>query len=48
MNLDNWLPLMIVLSSLLPGIIIFCLPERSVGLRTTANMVGATDRKSVV
>ena len=42
MNLDNWLPLMIVLSSLLPGIIIFCLPERSVGLRTTANMVGAT------
>ena len=41
MNLDHWLPMMIVLSSLVPGIFIFCLPERRVGLRTAANMVGA-------
>ncbi len=42
MNLGSTLPLMIVLSSLLPGILIFCLPEHRVGLRTAANMAGAT------
>ncbi len=42
MNLGSSLPLMIVLSSLLPGILIFCLPEHRVGLRTAANLLGAT------
>lgn len=42
MSLDFWLPLMIVLSSLVPGIVIFCLPEERTGWRTTANMAGAT------
>jgi multicomponent Na+:H+ antiporter subunit D len=41
-SLDFWLPLMIVLSSLVPGIVIFCLPEERTGWRTTANMAGAT------
>jgi multicomponent Na+:H+ antiporter subunit D len=47
-NLDSWLPLLIVLSSLVPGIFIFCLPDRCVGLRTTANMVGATAKVLLV
>jgi len=40
-SLESCLPLLIVLSSFVPGIFIFCLPERRVGLRTAANMVGA-------
>lgn len=48
MNLDYWLPLMIVLSSLVPGIFIFCLPDRCVGVRTTANMAGATAKLLLV
>ena len=42
MFLDNWLPLMILLTSLLPGIFIFVLPEERIRLRTTLNMGGAT------
>ena len=42
MNLNNWLPILTILSSLLPGIIIFALPERSFVWRTTLNMAGAS------
>ena len=41
MNWDALLPLMVVLSSLLPGLIIFALPEARVGLRTALNLTGA-------
>ncbi|WP_029009343.1 complex I subunit 5 family protein [Azospirillum halopraeferens] len=34
-------PLLIVLSSLIPGLIIFVLPEERVGLRTALNLAGA-------
>ena len=41
MNWEVWLPLLVVLSSLLPGLIIFVLPEDRVGLRTALNISGA-------
>ena len=41
MNWDVWLPLLIVASSLLPGLVIFFLPEERVASRTTLNMAGA-------
>ena len=41
MTFDNWLPLLILLTSLLPGIVIFVLPEERVRWRTTLNMGGA-------
>lgn len=41
MNLDTWLPLLVVASSLLPGLVIFFLNEGSHGLRTALNLVGA-------
>lgn len=41
MNLDPYLPLAIVLSSALPGVLIFFLGEDSYRLRTTLNMFGA-------
>jgi multicomponent Na+:H+ antiporter subunit D len=41
MNLDNWLPLLVVTSSLLPGLFIFFLQEGSHRLRTTLNLAGA-------
>jgi len=41
MNWDVWLPLLMVASSLLPGLIIFTLAEESVHLRTGLNMFGA-------
>jgi len=41
MNWQVWLPLLVVLSSLLPGLIIFVLPENRVGLRTVLNISGA-------
>ncbi|MCH8551542.1 MAG: monovalent cation/H+ antiporter subunit D family protein [Natronospirillum sp.] len=37
----NWVPLAIVLSSLLPGLFIFTLREDQVALRTTLNLIGA-------
>ena len=42
MTFDNWLPLLILLTSLLPGIVIFVLPEERIGWRTGLNMGGAT------
>ena len=41
MNWDAWLPLAIVASSLLPGLVIFFLREGSHGLRTVLNLTGA-------
>ena len=41
MNWDAWLPLLIVLSSLSVGLVIFFLPEQRVATRTTLNLTGA-------
>ncbi|MGB5396682.1 MAG: proton-conducting transporter membrane subunit, partial [Gammaproteobacteria bacterium] len=41
MNLDTSLPLLVVLSSLLPGLVIFFLSEGSHRLRTVLNLAGA-------
>ena len=41
MTFDDWLPLLTLLTSLLPGIVIFVLPENRVRLRTTLNLGGA-------
>jgi len=40
-TVNAWLPLAILASSLIPGLIIFALPERAVVLRTTLNLGGA-------
>lgn len=41
MNWNAWLPPLVVASSLLPGLIIFALPEGKVRLRTVLNLGGA-------
>ncbi len=41
MNMNVWLPLLILLSSLVPGLIIFLLREQSHRLRTWLNLCGA-------
>ena len=41
MNWDAWIPLLMVASSLLPGLVIFTLAEESVRLRTALNLFGA-------
>jgi multicomponent Na+:H+ antiporter subunit D len=41
LNWDAGLPLLIVASSLLPGLLIFFLPEERVATRTTLNLAGA-------
>ena len=40
MNWDAWLPLLVIASSLLPGLIIFGLAEYRVRLRTVFNLLG--------
>ncbi len=40
-NWDAWFPLFILASSLLPGLVIFFLPEERVVTRTTLNLTGA-------
>ena len=42
------LPLLVLASSLLPGLLIFALPERSRGLRTTLNIGGAVVKLGLV
>ncbi len=42
MNLNESFPLLVLASSLVPGLIIFFLAESSVWLRTTLNLMGAT------
>ncbi len=48
MSLDGLLPAAIVLSSLLPGLLIFVLKENSHFLRTTLNMLGALVKLALV
>lgn len=41
MTTNEWLPLAVLASSLLPGLVIFALPEGWTALRTTLNLFGA-------
>lgn len=41
MNWNAWIPLIVVVSSALPGLIIFNLAENRIRLRTTLNLIGA-------
>ncbi|MDI6751039.1 MAG: proton-conducting transporter membrane subunit [Pseudomonadota bacterium] len=41
MTAQEWLPLAVLASSFLPGLVIFTLPERWIGVRTTLNLFGA-------
>jgi len=41
MNWDTWLPVLVVASSLLPGLVIFFLREENHRLRTVLNLLGA-------
>lgn len=41
MTSGSWLPVLIVLSSLIPGLVIFLLPEKEHRTRTTLNLIGA-------
>ncbi|HKK02574.1 MAG TPA: proton-conducting transporter membrane subunit [Gammaproteobacteria bacterium] len=41
MSFNTWLPVLLLCSSLVPGLIIFMLPERATALRTTLNLGGA-------
>ena len=41
MKFDDWLPLLILFTSLLPGIVIFVLPEDRIRWRTALNLAGA-------
>lgn len=44
MTINEALPLAVIASSLLPGFIIFALPERRVGLRSALNLLGAVSK----
>ena len=48
MNLTTWLPALIVLSSLVPGLAIFFLREESHALRTLLNLLGAVTKLVLV
>jgi multicomponent Na+:H+ antiporter subunit D len=48
MNFDDWLLVLIVSSSLLPGLIIFVLNEESTRLRISLNMLGALTKLALV
>ncbi len=48
MNWDAWIPLLVIASSLLPGLIIFGLAEDRVRLRTLLNLVGALVKLALV
>lgn len=48
MNWDAWIPLLVVASSLLPGLVIFSLAEERVRLRSTLNLVGAVAKLVLV
>ena len=41
MNWDPWIPVLVVASSLLPGLLIFGLAEKRIILRTSLNLLGA-------
>jgi len=40
-SFNTWLPVLVLCSSLIPGLVIFMLPERATTLRTTLNLGGA-------
>lgn len=48
MTANEWLPLAVLLSSLLPGLVIFALPEGWIGLRTLLNLLGAVTKLALV
>ncbi len=48
MNWDAWIPLLVIASSLLPGLIIFFLAEDRKRLRTTLNLAGALVKLALV
>ena len=48
MNWNEWVPLLVVASSLIPGIIIFALSEERVVTRTVLNMTGAISKLILV
>ncbi len=48
MSLNNWIPLLVVASSLLPGLVIFGLPEERVRVRTVLNLTGAVTKLVLV
>lgn len=48
MTSNQWLPLAVIASSLLPGLIIFALPEKRVALRTALNLAGALAKAGLV
>lgn len=48
MTSNQWLPLAVIASSLLPGLIIFALPEKRVALRTALNLAGALAKAVLV
>lgn len=48
MNWDAWVPLLVIASSLLPGLIIFGLAEDRIRTRTALNLVGASVKLALV
>jgi multicomponent Na+:H+ antiporter subunit D len=48
MTLNQALPLAVLASSLVPGLIIFALPEARIGLRTALNLFGALTKLALV
>ena len=48
MSLNQWLPLLVLASSLLPGLLIFALPEKRHTTRTVMNLTGAIVKIAMV
>ncbi len=48
MTLNQWLPMLVLASSLLPGLLIFALPEHKHRTRTTLNLTGALLKLALV
>ena len=48
MNWNTWIPLLMIASSLLPGLVIFSLAENKVRLRTALNLAGALVKLALV
>ena len=48
MTANEWLPLAVLASSLVPGLVIFTLPESWIRLRTTLNLFGAIAKLGLV
>lgn len=48
MSVNEWLPLAVLASSLVPGLIIFALPEHHIRLRTGLNLFGALAKLGLV